>query len=167
MTAAGSRPDDPPVPGLSPPELRPLCDLRVTLASPIEAGTDARGRHRTIPITGGQVSGARLSGRILDLGADWQCVDADLRAVLDTRYAIATDDGAHIDIRNFGYRHGPRAQIEAMMRGEPVPADAIYFRTTPRFDTADPRYDWLRHRVFIGSGARLPDAVLLRIWEVL
>ncbi|WP_118132616.1 DUF3237 domain-containing protein [Oceanicella sp. SM1341] len=150
-----------------PPALAHLCDLRVQVAVPIEAGEDARGRHRIIPITGGTVSGARLSGRVLNLGADWQCLGPDLAAVLDTRYAIETDDGALIDVRNFGHRHGPRPVMEALMRGETPEASLIYFRTNPRFETRDPRYDWLNRTIFIGTGLREPDCVVLRFWEVL
>jgi hypothetical protein len=71
-------------------DLRHLCDLHVELAAPIELGTGPRGRRRIIPIVGGIVTGERLSGRILDLGADWQTVFSDHSAELDTRYAIET-----------------------------------------------------------------------------
>ncbi len=35
-------------------------------------------------------------------------------AELDTRYAMETDDGALIEIVNYGYRHGPAAVIERL-----------------------------------------------------
>lgn len=35
-------------------------------------------------------------------------------AELDTRYAMETDDGALIEIVNYGYRHGPAEVIERL-----------------------------------------------------
>ena len=50
------------------------------------------GSYRSL---GGRASGPYVSGRILNLGADWQTVFADGVAELDTRYAIETDAGSH------------------------------------------------------------------------
>src|SRR5688500_5225160 len=104
----------------SPPRLHHLCEIFVELAQPLELGDAPRGRRRIIPIIGGRVQGERLNGRILNLGADWQTVFADGTAELDTRYGMQTDDGALIDIRNFGYRHGPPEVLAALARGESV-----------------------------------------------
>ena len=54
-----------------------------------------------------------MTGRILNLGADWQTVFADGVAELDTRYAIETDAGHTIEVKNFGYRHGAPEVIAA------------------------------------------------------
>jgi len=144
-----------------------LCDLKVELAPPVELGLSPRGRRRMIPIVGGTVTGERLSGRILNLGADWQTIFADGSAELDTRYAMETHDGAVIDIRNFGYRHGPAEVLEALAKGEIVDPSRYYMRTQPRFETGDPRYAWLNRTVFVGSGAREPDCVKIAFYEVL
>ncbi len=151
-----------PVPGLE-----PLCDLVVTLGTPMELGDGPRGRRRIIPITGGSVRGPRLNGRILSLGADWQTVFADGTAELDTRYAIETDDGALIDIRNFGYRHGPADVLAALARGEPVDPARYVMRTHPRFETGDPRYAWLNRVIAVGTGAREAAAVRVSVYQVL
>lgn len=148
-------------------ELRHLCDLDVELAAPLELGTPPRGRRRIIPIIGGTVTGERLSGRVLNLGADWQTVFSDHSAELDTRYAIETHDGASIDVRNFGFRHGPPEVIEALARGEPVDPSRYYMRTHPRLETGDPRYAWLNRTIFVGTGSRQPSSVKITIFEVL
>ncbi|MFN4272565.1 MAG: DUF3237 domain-containing protein [Aliihoeflea sp.] len=148
-------------------ELRHLCDLDVELAAPMELGTPPRGRRRIIPIIGGTVTGERLSGRVLNLGADWQTVFSDHSAELDTRYAIETHDGASIDVRNFGFRHGPPEVIEALARGEPVDPSRYYMRTHPRLETGDPRYAWLNRTIFVGTGSRQPSSVKITIFEVL
>ncbi len=151
---------------LAKPELVHLCDLTVELARPMELGDAPRGRRRIIPIVGGTVKGERLSGRILDLGADWQTIMADGNAELDTRYAIETHDGALVDIRNFGYRHGPAEVIAAVGRGEAVDPALYYMRTLPRFETGDPRYDWLNRLICVGTGARQASAVVITVYEV-
>jgi hypothetical protein len=148
-------------------DLRHMCDLRVQLAEPIELGASPRGRRRIIPIIGGSATGERLKGRILALGADWQTVFADGSAELDTRYSIETHDGAVIDIRNYGFRHGPQEVIEALARGETVDPGQYYMRTQPRFETGDERYEWLNRTIFVGTGARGADHVEITIFEVL
>ncbi|PTW63460.1 uncharacterized protein DUF3237 [Breoghania corrubedonensis] len=148
-------------------ELAHLADLTVELGPPLELGDAPKGRRRIIPITGGTVSGARLSGTILSGGADWQTVFADGSAELDTRYMIETHDGATIDIRNFGYRHGPAEVIARLARGEEVDAAEYYMRTAPRFETGDGRYAWLNHTLVVGTGARQKASVTLTFYEVL
>lgn len=152
---------------LPPPVLRHLCEVFVELAPPMELGDGPRGRRRIIPIVGGRVQGDRLSGTILNLGADWQTVFVDGTAELDTRYAMRTHDGAAIDIRNFGYRHGPPEVLAALARGEMVDPSLYSMRTHPRFETGDPRYAWLNRLVAVGSGAREPAAVRISMFEVL
>lgn len=152
---------------LKQPDLRHLCDITVALGPPIELGDGRSGKRRIIPIVGGTVSGERLSGRILDLGADWQTVFADGSAELDTRYSFETHDGAVIDIRNFGYRHGPADVLAALARGEPVDPSLYYMRTHPRFETGDPRYTWLNTMICVGTGAREAQVVKVTVFEVL
>jgi hypothetical protein len=152
---------------IKPPELRHLADLDVELAAPIELGDGPRGKRRIIPIVGGKVTGERLSGDILNLGADWQTIFADGTSELDTRYAMRTHDGAMIDIRNFGFRHGPADVMNALARGEAVDPSLYYMRTSPRFETGDARYSWLNRIICIGTGARLADGVRITFFEIL
>lgn len=149
------------------PELAHLCDLHVDVAVPIEMGTSPRGRRRIIPIVGGTFSGERLSGDILNLGADWQTVFGETVAELDTRYALRTHDGAIIEIRNFGYRVGPAEIVARLGRGEDVDPALYYMRTHPRFETGDPRYAWLNHTICVGTGMRRASSVHVSVFEVL
>lgn len=149
------------------PRLAHLADLHVLLGAPIELGSGRGGRRRIIPIVGGTVTGERLSGRILDLGADWQTVYADGLAELDTRYSVETHDGAVVDIRNWGYRHGPRAVLERLAAGEAVDPSEYVMRTHPRFETGAERYAFLNRMICIGTGARDASAVRLTVYEVL
>jgi hypothetical protein len=149
------------------PELRHLCDLAITLDEPLELGEAPRGRRRIIPISGGTVSGERLSGRVLSGGSDWQVVYADGSAFLEARYPIELDDGALVDVINIGIRHGPPEVLQALARGEAVDPSKYYMRTQPRFETGDPRYSWLNKVVAVGTGRREAAAVHLTFFEVL
>ena len=146
--------------------LEPLFRAEINLASAQELGDTPLGRRRIIPITGGTVSGARLSGEVLPGGADWQVIRPDGVADLDARYTIRTADGALVYVRNRGYRHGPPEVIARLARGESVDSSLYYMRTTPRFETGDERYAWLNRIVCVGSGARLAGAVRIDFYAV-
>lgn len=147
------------------PELRHLCRIDADLAPPMELGGGRAGVRRIIPIVGGTVTG-RIEGRVLNLGADWQTIFADGVAELDTRYGIETNDGALIDVRNFGYRHGPPEVLARVAAGEQVDPSLYYMRTHPRLESGDPRYSWLNRTIFVGTGARLAAGVRIEFFEV-
>ena len=151
---------------LSPLRLDPVCTLTVTLAPIMEMGPGRGGRRRIIPITGGTVEGPRLSGRILNLGADWQTVFDDGLAELDTRYAMETHDGAVIEIRNYGFRHGPAEVLAAVARGEAVDPAQYYMRTQARLETGDARYAWVNRTLFVGTGGRFAGRVVIDLYAL-
>ena len=148
------------------PALTHVCDLHVALAPIRDMGSGRAGTRRIIPIVGGKVTGPRLQGQILNLGADWQTIFSDGMAELDTRYAIETEDGATIEIRNYGYRHGPKPVLEAIARGETVAADQYYMRTHARLETGDARYSWVNRTLFLGVGAREQSTVRIRLYAI-
>jgi hypothetical protein len=148
-------------------ELSHVADLIVTVARPIEIGSTPAGLRRLIPITGGEVRGPKLRGRILPFGADFQTIRDDGVTELEAHYAIETDDGALIYISNNGLRHGPPDAMEKLMRGEAVDPRLIYFLTAPRFETAAKDYVWLNHYIFAGEGIRRPDHIELTIYLLL
>ena len=149
------------------PQLEFACRLEVELAPIKEMGTGRAGQRRIIPITGGQVSGPKISGKILNLGADWQTIFSDSVAELDTRYALETDDGALIEIINYGFRHGPEEVIKSLAQGEDVPASSYYMRTHARLETGDVRYSWVNRSLFVGTGKREKNRVIIELYEIL
>lgn len=151
---------------LPPPNLELVCTLDVELDQIREMGSGRAGTRRIIPIIGGTVSGPRLSGRILNLGADWQTLFSDGLAELDTRYAMETHDGATIEIVNYGFRHGPAEVLDAVARGEDVDPSSYYMRTQARLETGDPRYAWVNRTLFIGVGARQQSSVRVDLYAV-
>ena len=152
---------------LQDPKLNLICEIEAQLGQPMELGAGKAGLRRIIPIIGGRVQGARLSGHVLNLGADWQTIFSDGSAELDTRYAIETTDGALIDIRNFGFRYGPADVLAQVAKGETVDPALYYMRTQPRLETGDPRYAWVNRTIFVGTGARFANSVHIKVFEVL
>ena len=142
-------------------------EARVSVAPPLELGETPRGRRRVIHITGGTVSGPRLSGTIIPGGADWQIIRSDGVTELTALYEIKTDDGVLIHVTNRGLRHGPEAVMQRLARGEAVDPAEYYFRTVPVFEAPTGRYDWLNRAVFVGSGARSASEVHLAVFRVL
>ena len=149
-----------------PPRLEPIFSVRVAVAAPRSLGKVAGGERRIVDITGGEVSGPQLTGRILPGGADWQIVRDDGTAVLEARYTIEAADGALVYVRNYGYRHGPRDVLARIAKGEAVDPALYYFRTAPAFETAAPQYDWLNRTVAVCSAMRTVDRVIIDFYAV-
>ena len=148
------------------PFLDHVCTLMVKLGPIRQMGPGRAGQRRIVPIIGGTVSGPALTGRVLNLGADWQTIFHDGTAELDTRYAMETDDGATIEIINYGYRHGPKDVIAAIGRGEEVDPASYYMRTQARLETGDTRYDWVNRTLFVGIGARSAQSVQVELYAI-
>lgn len=148
------------------PSLQHVCDLSVKLDPIHEMGMGRAGSRRIIPIVGGTVTGPKLNGKLLNLGADWQTVFESGLAELDTRYAMETDDGATIEIVNFGFRHGPDHVMQAVARGEEVDPGDYYMRTHARLETGDVRYEWVNKVLFVGVGGRNKQSVALRLYAI-
>jgi hypothetical protein len=148
------------------PKLTHIADFIIEVGTPISVGETAEGLRRVVPILGGTVRGPRLAGKFLAAGADYQIIRPDGYTRLDARYVAEMDDGAKIYIINEGIRFGPPEVMARITRGEPVDPSEVYFRTTPRFETASPAYGWLLKPLFLASGARYPDRVELRVFEV-
>lgn len=148
------------------PELVHVCDLFVDLAPIKELGRGRGGHRRIIPIVGGSLTGPLLNGRILSLGADWQTIWENGTAELDTRYAIETQDGAVIEVINYGYRHGPPEILADLADGKDVDPNAYYMRTHARLETGDPRYEWVNKTLFVGRGQRKAAQVIISLYRI-
>lgn len=147
---------------------RPLMVLRVNVAPPQTIGTVPHGTRRTAPLSGGDFEGPRLKGIVLPEGsADWLLLRSDGVLELDLRATLKTDDGALISMRSFGLRHGPPDVMAAMARGERVDPSHYYFRTTPRFETSHPKYQFLNGMIAVATGDRRAEGPIYTIEEVL
>lgn len=149
------------------PTLEFFADLSVEVDRPQEVGPTQHGQRRLIPIIGGQVSGQGWTGRVLSGGADFQLIVNDRLAELDARYVIEVDGGDLIYVCNRAVRTAAPDVMARLIRGEPVPPEQVYFRCSPSFETASKALSWINERLFVGSGMRQPDLVLMRFFAVL
>ena len=133
----------------------------------MDLGVTQHGNRRIVPITGGSFEGPSIKGIIVPGGADWQIIRADGVAELEARYTLRTDDGALIYITNTGYRHGPPEVMQRLAKGELVDPKEYYFRATPTFETSVAKYNWLTKNIFVATGERKPNAVMLDFYKIL
>ncbi|XPS77621.1 hypothetical protein M3J09_009649 [Ascochyta lentis] len=101
----------------------------------------SKGLRTAIPIVGGNFSGPRLTGEILDLGADWGLTDPQTGLfTADTRYNLQTDDGANIYIQTSGTR-----QLDGKLHLRLV------------LETGDKKYYWLNYVTAVGLLQRVAE----------
>lgn len=149
------------------PGLKFFADLSVEVDKPQEVGATVHGKRRVIPILGGEAQGQGWSARVLRGGADFQMIVNETLAELDARYVLETDAGDLIFVQNRAVRTASPEVMGRLIRGEKVDPQLVYFRCTPQFETASKSLAWISEKLFIGTGARHPDKVVMRFFEVL
>jgi len=145
----------------------PIFRIHAALADILSVGCTPLGERRMIQILEGRVEGAKLNGRILPGGADWQIIRTDGAADVQARYVIEAEGGARVLVSSDGLRHGPPDVMAQLAAGQPVAPELYYFRTVMRFETAEPSLDWLNRILALARGMREPRAVRLDVYEVL
>lgn len=149
------------------PELEFVYEAEGSLGAPIPIGDTPDGTRRIIPIfEGGRVDGPLIRGQLMGNAADWQLTRPDGVTIADAMYALKTDDGVIIQIRNRGLRHGPPEVMQRLAVGEAVDPADYYFRTVPEFIAPIGRYDWMNRSIFVCAGARYATAIKLWVWRV-
>lgn len=136
------------------PGLEFLYTVNVTLGERWSYGDFAQGSRVAIPIVGGRFEGPRLSGEVLNLGADWGVTDTEGVFWPDTRYSLRTDDGADIYIQTAG---PTQPDGRTLLRGV--------------FQTGHEDYTWLNYVVAMGVLQRPTEEdsgkyVLIDMWHV-
>jgi len=128
--------------------------LRLNTAPVQDTGAAPRGARVMFPITGGSFEGERLRGNVLPSGDDWTVKRPDGVVELDLRVSLQTDDGAYIHMTFEGIRDDGAT---------PAP----YFRTVPRFETAEPKYAFLNRLLAVGAAEIRADGPVHVIEELL
>ncbi|MGH2889634.1 MAG: DUF3237 domain-containing protein [Solirubrobacteraceae bacterium] len=149
----------PPQPGL---EL--LTRGAVALGEPLDLGVTPEGHRRVVPISSGRFEGPRIAAEVLPGGADWQVIRPGGWVSVLARYTLRADDGMLISVTSRGLRHGPPEVMARLLAGESPDPASYRFRTAVAFEAAEE--SWVNHVLAICSAVRLPDAVLLDIYEV-
>src|ERR1700757_939200 len=118
---------------------RPLMTLRLNTAPTQNIGAGPHGTRVIFPITGGSFEGDRLRGKVLAGGDDWTVKRSDGVIELDLRITLETDDGTLIHMTFEGLR-------------DDRTSGTSYFRTLPRFETAEAKYSFLNRLLAVGAG---------------
>ncbi|MEI3847773.1 MULTISPECIES: DUF3237 domain-containing protein [unclassified Microbacterium] len=147
------------------PGLEFVFELRVAVADPIRVGRTASEDLNVTPIVGGEITGPRLTGRVLPVGADWW-VTRGATTQLDARYVIEAEDGAAIDVVNRGYWHAGEVVERRLRAGEPVGEDDLYYRTAFVFQTGAEAHRWLTEGQFVGYARPDPGHVCIRVYRL-
>src|SRR5439155_410211 len=130
---------------------------RAEVKMPVTVGAGPYGTRLFFEVVGGSFEGKRLNGKVLSGGGDWLLAGADGFARLDVRAQFLTDDGAAI-YSSYGGLLQMTPKVQAAFADPNASTDFAdqYFRTTPRFETGDPRYAWLNQCMFVSEGRILP-----------
>jgi hypothetical protein len=148
------------------PKLELLCEYYATLKPPVVVGNGPYGMRQIFDVTGGEVTGTRLRGRVLPSGADWILIGADGVGRLDVRATIETHDGANLYVSYSGLLHMTDKVMQALGSGQFTEFGETYFYVNPRFETGDPRYAWLNSVFIVSQGRVGPSRVEYRVFEV-
>jgi hypothetical protein len=119
------------------------------------------------PVYGGRFEGQRLKGEVLPSGTDWVTRRSDGVTLLDVRLGLLTHDGATIAMRYEGFLRIADVAVERFRRSQPVSYAETYVRTSPRFETGDPRYAWLNSVVSIANGGPPGSSPTYEVFEIL
>jgi hypothetical protein len=137
------------------------------MLKPVEVGPGPYGTRVFYEVTEGEVTGERLSGRLLTGGGDWLLVGADGWGRLDVRAQIETRDGAVIYVTYYGLIEMNERVQKAVAAGAETSWEDQYFRTSPRLETGDARYSWVNQSLFVAQGRLYPGlAVQYRVYRV-
>ncbi len=136
-------------------KLEHICSYTATIAPPEVIGPLPEGIRANFYVTGGEVSGPKLRGKVRPVGGDWLTVRADGVAILDVRATIETHDGALLYVTYSGVSDAGEDGYQRFLRGELQ--EPLSIRTAPRIHTAHPSYLWLNRLHFLGIGEAYPS----------
>jgi len=128
-----------------------IFSFTATLQNPPEViGPVAEGIRVNAYITGGDVWGPKVQGKVRPVGADWLTVRTDGVGIVDVRVTLETHDEALIYADYTGVMDLGETGYEKFLSLELPPI--IPIRVAPRLHTAHPSYQWLNRLQCIGIG---------------
>ena len=124
-------------------------------------------------VDSGEIRGPRLNGTAVpSSGGDYALFRPDDVVSFDARYMLEADDGALILMQNRGHLWGRHPDTMQKLRdmafkgGPIVDPSEYYLRSTPSFEVAAGKHDWLMRHVFVGLGERRRDGNFVRYFVV-
>ena len=139
--------------------------INATLEPPLPIGPGPIGTRMYYGVTGGEVTGDRLRGKVLG-GGEWALIGPDGFIRIDVRLQVETHDGAHLYFQYSGLLELNDAVQNSVATGSGTAYGDQYFFTNPRIETGDARYAWVNTTFFIGEGHMMPGlGVEYRVWR--
>jgi hypothetical protein len=141
------------------------CSFTATLRPPLSIGPGPIGTRMYYDVSGGEVTGERLRGKVLG-GGEWALIGPDGFLRVDVRLQVETHDRAHLYVQYVGLLGLNEAVQRALETSGGTDYGDQYFFTNPRMETGDPRYAWVNTTFFIGEGRIRPGlGVEYRVWR--
>ncbi len=151
----------PPAVPAAPTEHNPVAEFAFSIFATIDGaltvGDTATGQVRAVPITGGEVVGRNIAGRVIPGGADWQRTRSDGVTEIEATYGIEMAD---------------KTVVKVVNRGIIVPAAGnapAYFRTAVEFTAPQGAWQWLNEAVFLcsaGNAEGRPGTVQVDVYKL-
>lgn len=139
--------------------------IKIELKQPLPVGAGPIGTRMYYDAIGGEVTGDRISGKLLS-GGEWALIGPDGFLRADVRCQVETHDGAYLYIQYVGFLELNEAVQAALENGTGTDFGDQYFFTNPRIETGDQRYAWVNNTFFVGEGRIVPDSsVEYRVWR--
>lgn len=139
--------------------------IKIELKQPLPVGAGPIGTRMYYDVIGGEVTGDRISGKLLS-GGEWALIGPDGFLRVDVRCQVETHDGAYLYIQYVGFLELNEAVQAALENGTGTDFGDQYFFTNPRIETGDQRYAWVNNTFFVGEGRIVPDSsVEYRVWR--
>ena len=139
--------------------------FKAMLKPPVPIGAGPIGTRMYYELTGGEVEGERLRGKVLG-GGEWALIGPDGYLRVDVRAQVETQDGAFLYVQYVGLLEMNPAVQGAIENGTGTEFSDQHFYTNPRIETGDARYSWVNTTFFIGEGRILPGlGVEYRVWR--
>ena len=139
----------------------------------VGSSTGSNGGHRSwISFIGGQWAGRWGKGIVIPGGQDMQVIHKDFTTSLNAQFLIQTNDDtpAMIICRYNGWWTGPRDTMEKMHSGpeeaDLIPASQYRFRANVELETGDERYAFLSQSMWLASGSRRVNEIILDAYKV-
>lgn len=144
-----------------------LYRMTLEVEPPLDLGVTPHGHRLVFGFKGGRFEGPEIRGEVLTTGGDWLLDRPDGAMELDVRRTLRTDDGHLIYAYYRGLLVAEPAVRARLERGEAIPAEELYFRVTPVFETGSEKYRWLNRIVAVGIGEATTTGVVLTVYRVL
>ena len=131
-------------------KLEHIFPYAVTLEPPEVIGPVPGGVPVNFYVSGGEVTGPKVYGKLRPVGGDWLTIRTDGVGLLDVRATIETGEEALIHLSYTGVGDLGEDGYEAFLGGEL--SGSVPLRVVPRFLTSHPDYLWLNRLQCLGIG---------------